>query len=214
MAFLLRVELPDVPGSLGAVATALGSAGADIEAIEIVEHRADGVAVDDVLCELPPSVQPDALVSACHRLDGVRVLWVSRYTAAASLQLDLEAVETLTERPRQAVSRLADVVPATFRCDWAMVLRRGTQDGTVEVVGASGAAPEPVAESATWLVGDRPRRLAEIAAWPDTLLAIAPLRDAGAWVVLGRRGGPELLESELARLGHLAALAASIRAAA
>ena len=29
MAFLLRVELPDVPGSLGALATALGGAGAD-----------------------------------------------------------------------------------------------------------------------------------------------------------------------------------------
>jgi len=212
MALLLRIELPDVPGSLGAVASALGAAGADIEAIEIVEHRADGMAVDDVLCELPPSVQPDALVSACHRLDGVRVLWVSRYTAAASLQLDLKAVETLTERPRQAVSRLADVVPATFRCDWAMVLRRG-QNGSVEVVGASGAAPEPVTESAGWLVGDRPRRLPEVSAWPDTLLATAPLRDADAWVVLGRRGGPELLESELARLGHLAALAASIRAA-
>ena len=213
MAFLLRVELPDVPGSLGAVATALGSAGADIGAIEIVEHRTEGVAVDDVLCELPPSVQPDALVSACHRLDGVRVLWVSRYTAAASLQLDLEAVESLTERPRQAVSRLAEVVPATFRCDWAMVLRPGAPDGTVDVLGASGAAPEPLAESAAWLVGDRPRRMDEVAAWPDTLLAIAPLRDADAWVVLGRRGGPELLDSELARLGHLAALAASIRAA-
>ena len=214
MAFLLRVELPDVPGSLGAVASALGSVGADIEAIEIVEHRADGVAVDDVLCELPSSVQPDALVSACQRLEGVKVLWVSRYTAAASLQLDLEAVEALTEHPAQAVSRLAEVVPATFRCDWAMVLRlAGTPDPKVEVVGASGAAPEPVIESATWLVGDRPRRLPEVADWPDTLLAVAPLRDAEAWVVLGRRGGPELLDSELARLGHLAALATSISAA-
>jgi hypothetical protein len=214
MAFLLRVELPDVPGSLGAVATALGAVGADIEAIEIVEHRSDGVAVDDVLCEMPPSVQPDALVSACHSLTGVRVLWVSRYTAAASLQLDLEAVEALTERPLDAVHRLADVVPATFRCDWAMVLRPGASlEAPVEVVGASGAAPEPVAESAVWLVGDRPRRLPEVPSWPDTLLAIAPVRDAGAWVVLGRRGGPELLDSELARLGHLAALASSINAA-
>ena len=34
--FLLRVELPDVPGSLGRVATAIGEAGGDIEAIEIV----------------------------------------------------------------------------------------------------------------------------------------------------------------------------------
>ena len=33
MAFLLRVALTDVPGSLGALATALGGAGADIEAI-------------------------------------------------------------------------------------------------------------------------------------------------------------------------------------
>jgi hypothetical protein len=29
-------------------------------------------------------------------------------------------------------------------------------------------------------------------------------------VVIGRRGGPEFLDSELARLGHLAGLAASI----
>jgi hypothetical protein len=29
-------------------------------------------------------------------------------------------------------------------------------------------------------------------------------------VMFGRRGGPEILDSELARLGHLAALAASI----
>src|SRR5680860_290929 len=45
MAFLLRVELPDVPGSLGVLATALGDAGADIEAIEIIEHRDDGMIV-------------------------------------------------------------------------------------------------------------------------------------------------------------------------
>ncbi|MDQ3591372.1 MAG: amino acid-binding protein, partial [Actinomycetota bacterium] len=38
MAFLLRVELPDVPGSLGTLASALGTTGADIQAIEIVEH--------------------------------------------------------------------------------------------------------------------------------------------------------------------------------
>ena len=45
MPYLLRVELPDVPGSLGRVASAIGEAGGDIEAIEIVEHRRDGSAV-------------------------------------------------------------------------------------------------------------------------------------------------------------------------
>ena len=86
MAFLLRVELPDVPGSLGALASALGTAGADIHAIEIVEHRQPrsgnaATAVDDVLLELPPHVLPDTLVTACHKLEGVRVVWISRYNA-------------------------------------------------------------------------------------------------------------------------------------
>jgi hypothetical protein len=32
-------------------------------------------------------------------------------------------------------------------------------------------------------------------------------------IVFGRRGGPDILDSELARLGHLATLAASIETA-
>ena len=95
MPFLLRVELPDVPGSLGRVASAIGEAGGDIEAIEIVEHRADGTAVDDVLLEMAPGMMPDSVVSACNTLDGVRVLWVSRYAAGGNLFLDLEVVEQL-----------------------------------------------------------------------------------------------------------------------
>ena len=51
MSLLLRVELPDVPGSLGRLATAIGVAGGDIGALEIVEKRYDGTAVDDVLVE-------------------------------------------------------------------------------------------------------------------------------------------------------------------
>src|SRR5690606_359557 len=128
MAFLMRVELPDVPGSLGALATALGEAGADIEAIEIVEHRADGHAVDDVLLELPPSVMPDALVTACLQLDGVKVHWISRYTAGANLSMDLEAVEAFTEEPDLAIERLVEVIPSTFRTDWAMAVGPG-EDG-------------------------------------------------------------------------------------
>ena len=135
MAFLLRVELPDVPGSLGALATALGGAGADIEAIEIVEHRADGKAVDDVLLELPPSVMADALVTACHELDGVRVHWISRYNAGANLSMDLEAVEQFTSEPQHAVERLVEVVPATFAGPHAKD-RQGR--GFVVVVGRHG----------------------------------------------------------------------------
>ena len=44
----------------------------------------------------------------------------------------------------------------------------------------------------------------------STLVAGAPLGDDDEMVLFGRRGGPEILDSELARLGHLAALAVSI----
>ncbi|WP_235734452.1 hypothetical protein [Nocardioides alcanivorans] len=42
----------------------------------------------------------------------------------------------------------------------------------------------------------------------NDVLAAAPLGDD--IVVLGRRGGPEFLESELARISHLIGLAVSI----
>ena len=106
MPYLMRVELPDVPGSLGRVASAIGEAGGDIEAIEIVEKNPRGTAVDDVLLETAPGVMPDSLVSVCSQLPGVRVLWISRYGAGGNLFLDLEAVEALTESPATARNQL------------------------------------------------------------------------------------------------------------
>lgn len=201
MPFLLRVELPDVPGSLGRVASAIGEAGGDIEAIEIIEKRGNGTVVDDVLLETAPGAMPDSVVSACNRLDGVQVIWISRYAAGGSLILDLEAVEELTANPAQARNRLIDLLPATFRADWGARLRRGA-DGVADVVHRTPAAPEEF----DWVDLERAERLEG-----DELFEIAgaPL-GTGEIVVIGRRGGPAILESEVARLGHLASLAVSI----
>ena len=140
MPFLLRVELPDVPGSLGRLASAIGEAGGDIDAIEIVEKR-DGYAVDDVLLEMSPGTMPDSVVSACSVLDGVSVLWINRYAAGGNLFLDLEVVEALTEDPSSARDRLIEMLPIAFRVDWAARVRAGA-DGTAEVVHATDASPE------------------------------------------------------------------------
>jgi len=210
MSHLLRVALPDVPGSLGTVASAIGSAGADIEAIEIVEHREDGKAVDDVLLELPTGVMPDSVVSACHRLDGVEVLWISRY-AMGNLQLDLEAVEALTEDPRAAVGHLVELLPTVFRADWAALV---APDGErASVVTATSAAPELVDVAGEWLpLAGRGRLQApeHEQAWESTLVAGVPVGAHGRAIVMGRRGGPEFLDSELVRLEHLAALAVTM----
>ncbi len=211
MPFLLRVELPDVPGSLGRVATAIGEAGGDIEAIEIVEHRPDGTAVDDVLLETAPGVMPDSLVSACNQLDGVHVLWISRYAAGGNIFLDLEAVEQLTVSPRTACDELVDLLPITFRADWALRLRR-TDAGPV-VLHRTSAAPEAVTGAPGWFPLVHAARLDLPEEWrhlESTLVAGAPLGDGDEIVLFGRRGGPAVLDSELARLQHLAALAASI----
>ncbi len=200
MPFLMRVELPDVPGSLGRVAAAVGEAGADIEAIEIVERR-NGLAVDDVLLEVAPGTMPDSVVSACNRLEGVRVQWISRYAAGGNLFLDLEVVEELTQHGAQALDRLVGMLPVTFRVDWAARVRR--KGAGAEVVQATDAAPTEI----DWVDLTSATTLPELD--EVTLRCAAPLSEDEV-VVLGRDGGPPFLDSELARLGHLVALAASI----
>lgn len=203
MPFLLRVELPDVPGSLGRLAAAIGEAGGDIEAIEIVEKTAGGRAVDDVFLETVPGAMPDSIVSACNALDGVNVLWIGRYAAGGNVFLDLEAIEDLTAHPAEALDRLVDLIPVVFRSDWAARVHR--DDG---VLHATESAPSAV----PWAKLEQPERL-EVD--DDTnLYAGARLGSDDQVVVIGRRGGPEYLDSELARLSHLAALAVSISRAA
>ena len=210
MPFLLRVELPDVPGSLGRVATAIGEAGGDIEAIEIVEHRADGTAVDDVLLEMAPGMMPDSVVSACGMLDGVRVVWCSRYAAGGQLFLDLEVVEQITENPEYALDQLVDMLPVAFRADWAVRLCR--TDAGIKVLHATSAAPDLGEEQTGWFPLERASRLTVEPEWSqlsDNLVAGMPVED-DEMIVIGRRGGPGILDSELMRMAHLTALALTI----
>jgi hypothetical protein len=195
MPYLLRVELPDVPGSLGRLAATIGEAGGDIEAIEIVEKR-HGIAVDDVLLET--TSMPDSIVSACNAVDGIRVVWISRYAAGGNLFLDLEAVEELTADPERALDRLIDLLPVTFRADWAA--RVSKVDGIVYM---TEAAPQDL----VWVQVDRAQLLETT---DENTIACAARLNRSEIVVIGRRGGPEFLDSEIARLGHLVGLAMSI----
>jgi hypothetical protein len=196
---LLRVELPNVPGSLGRLASAIGAAGGDIESIEIVEKGSDGTDVDDVLLDMVNGTMPDSVVSACNAVDGVRVLWTSRYLAGGNLFLDLEVVESLTAAPEVALDRLVEALPVAFRCEWAARVLRGP-DGLVVEHASEGAPAELDLKPGTGL---------ERQVLGDDVVAVAPAGHKKV-VVLGRRGGPEFLDSELARLGHLVGLATSI----
>ena len=210
MSYLLRVELPDVPGSLGRLASAIGAAGANIEAIEIVGKDAAGaVAIDDVFITPDHGVMPDSIVSACTELDGVRVLWISRYAAGGNLFLDLEAVESMTQDPATAVAKLVDAVPDVFRVDWGVHLRRKDDGSVIEY--ATTAAPTDIPDGIPWPKNlEKAQRIEVPEAWSDLVVAASPL-NADELVVVGRRGGPGFLDSEIARLAHLVAMAASLR---
>ena len=192
MTYLVRVSLPDVPGSLGRVATAIGEAGGDIEAIEIVDKSREGWAVDDVILALVDGTMPDSIVSACTDLEDVEVLWISRY-AGGQLFLDLEVVEAMTGDPSRAVERLVDFCLDAFRAEWAAVVdANSTQHATP---GAPSSIPFREQDA---LLEDA-----------EMMLCSTPFGD-GRSLVLGRTGGPEFLDSEVARIGHLAKLAVSI----
>jgi hypothetical protein len=214
--FLLRVVLPDRPGSLGALATALGKVDADIVSLDVVEHTGDGSAVDDILIELPHGRMPDTLVSAAQSVEGTRVQFVRRYPLGAGLHRDLQAIEAMTNEPERAETVLTDMAPDVFRADWAAIVERGP-DG-LHASHVSSAGPDIEGIAAPWLPIARTRRLPDTSGWApswrDTATAAAPMGDADHALLVGRRGGPEFLDSELARLSHLVALAGTIRASA
>ena len=56
--YLLEVQLPDRPGSLGQVASVLGALRGDVIEFRILE-RSNGVVVDEFLVDLPATVPTD-----------------------------------------------------------------------------------------------------------------------------------------------------------
>ncbi|NED97362.1 amino acid-binding protein [Phytoactinopolyspora alkaliphila] len=214
MSYLLRVVLPDRPGSLGGVAAAIGAAGGDIVGVDVVEHRADGRAVDDFLVDLPSGKLPDALVSACRSVEGVAVEFVGHYSPGAHLHRDLEAVEAMTGDPDRTAEILVDLVPGVFRSGWALLV--SLDDGKVKVERAAAGAPEADGYAAPWLPMPGPVRIGTgdgwaPDSWQDVVAVGTPLESGHRAIVFGRDGGPRILDSELARLTHLAALATVIR---
>ena len=105
----------------------------------------DGTAVDDVLLDMVDGAMPDSVVSACNAVEGVKVLWISRYLAGGNLFLDLEVVESLTAEPETALDRLVELLPVAFRCEWAArikVARRRLPDRARQRGRAAGDRPQ------------------------------------------------------------------------
>jgi len=70
--FTMQVSLPDRPGSLGMLSSAIGSAGADISGLEVLK-TVDGVGYDQIIVAVPGTDASD-LVEILNSIGGVEVL--------------------------------------------------------------------------------------------------------------------------------------------
>jgi hypothetical protein len=214
--YLLRVQLDDRPGSLGSLAVALGSVGADILSLDVVE-RVSGYAIDDLVVELPHGSMPDMLITAAEKLTGVRVDSIRPHTGLLEAHRELELIDHIAAAHNKLAKLqvLADEAPRVLRVGWCTVVR--LDGATLEGVVGSRSAPETRADAAPWLPLEHAAALDATADWVpqvwrdmDTTLAAAPLGDPRTAVVLGRPGGPDFRPSEVARLGYLAGVLATI----
>ncbi|MGY1730835.1 ACT domain-containing protein [Geodermatophilus sp. SYSU D01045] len=216
MSYLLRLVVPDRPGLLGAVATALGTAGVDIVSVDVLE-RGGGVAVDDVVVDLPPGRLPDSLITAVHSVPGVQVETLRPFAGPLDTHRELDLLEGLARAAEgTAVKLLAAELPRVFHSGWAAVLH-ADDDGGCEALAASDAAPAFEGVQLPWLPLASPRLLPSEDDWlPERWremaveMMAAPFGDPRTAVVLGRSGGPAYRRSELLRLTHLTGIAASV----
>jgi ACT domain-containing protein len=73
--FQLQITLPDRPGSLGAVASAIGFAGGDIRALVVLRSE-EGRGVDDITVAIPGD-DPTDLLNVLGDIGGVEVISVA-----------------------------------------------------------------------------------------------------------------------------------------
>src|SRR5919107_2235571 len=120
VSYLLRLVVPDRPGVLGAVATALGDVGVDIVSLDVLE-RGQGVAVDDVVVDLPRDRLPDSLITAAQTVPGVTVETIRPFAGPLDTHRELELLDELARADEgTAVKLLAAELPRVFPSGWSV----------------------------------------------------------------------------------------------
>ena len=160
---------------------------------------------------------PDTLITAAEKLEGVRVDTIRPHTGLLEAHRELELIDHVAaaDGKMKQLQVLVDEAPRVLRVGWCTVVRLGESGPN-----ASSAAPapqKPRRPTTPWLPLDNAQALDGTADWVpqlwrdmDTTLAAAPLGDHRTAVVLGRPGGPQFRPSEVARLGYLAGIVATI----
>lgn len=213
MHYVLRVSLPDRPGSLHALTGACRAAGADIVSLDVIE-RSSGFAVDD-LCVTVDDIS--VLAASVDHLPGTAVMSFRQVESFRDMDGALALAAAMVAEGRGAVRLLVDRLPQAMWAGWAIGVARGWNG--LEVLAASDGAIAP--DSSHWLPLIAPRRLhrsdvvgESVTTVFDALeLAAAPLGQTTSAIIVARRGGPRFVDRELRQLDLLAKVAVATEVA-
>jgi len=197
----IRIRVPDRPGALGRVASAIGTATGDIAGVDVLQSEA-GQALDDVVVRVRSAAHLQRVLDELLRVPGVAVDGVHSPEPPASGHADLQLVAQVLAGPARALQTLVDGAPSALGVDWAALVADPGDGSVGGVVSASTAAPPGLAVAGAYRL--RPLTLDQ----PDGVheAALVPLQGCPLGLLVGRAGGLAVHTSELWRLEHLAAV--------
>src|SRR5215218_3941172 len=174
----IRLTADGDPSSIGRIATAVGSPGGVVTAIDVVESRSDGLTVD-VTCSAADAAHSEEMVEALGAVPGVKVRKVSDRTFLLHLGGKLEVASRVPLKTRDDLSMA--YTPGVARVCLALAehpedVRRLTIKGNTVAVVTDGSAvlglgdigpgaSMPVMEGKAALF----KRFGDIDAWPIAL---------------------------------------------
>ena len=85
----MQVALPDRPGSLGMLASAIGAAGGDIRGLQVLKSE-NGIGYDEIIVAVP-GTDPSDLVEVLNSIGGVEVISIEIIKNGLPAHLHLEA---------------------------------------------------------------------------------------------------------------------------
>ena len=124
MSYLVRVLLPDTPGSLGLLANAMGSIEADIRSVDIVENFPDGTVMDDIVLDLPQSTMADEIITAAQTVEGVEVDSIRPFSGRVDRRGQIHVLAKVASQRNvtAAMKEVCAAIPKALTSNWAIVI--------------------------------------------------------------------------------------------